>query len=108
MRDLDDALKSLNGFESLVRNGLHPSKSLKKVEHKDNWDSLKFASLKIRIGQLTVEANAHATDDNRRLNVWVWDFNKPSGDACMFYMGSDVDHVASVVVDYLNEYEVAA
>ena len=108
MRDLDDALKALSEFESLARYGLYPSKSLEKVEHKDRWDSLKFASLEIRIGQLKVEANAHATDGNGRLNVWVWDFNKPSGDACKFYMGSDVDHVASVVVDYLNEYEVAA
>ena len=108
MRELDDALKSLNEFESLVRYGIYPGKSLREVEHKDRWDSLKFASLEIRIGQLKVEANAHAADGNGRLNVWVWDFNNPSGDAYKFDMGSDVDHVASVVVDYLNEYEVAA
>ena len=108
MRELDDALKDLSDFESLVRNGLHSSKSLEKVEHEVRWDSLKFASLEIRIGQLKVEANAHAADGNGRLNIWVWDFNKPSGDACRFNMGADVDHAARVVVDCLNEYEVAA
>ena len=105
MRELDDALKALSEFESLARYGLYPSKSLKKVEHEDRWDSLKFASLEIRIGQLKVEANAHAADGNGRLNVWVWDFNKPSGDACKFAMIADAEHVARVVVDYINGYE---
>ena len=108
MRELDDALKTLSEFESLARYGLYPSKSLEKVERKDKWDSFNFASLKFRAGQLTVEVHAHAVDDNGRLNVWVWDFNKPSGDPCKFDMGADVDHAARVVVDYLNEYEVAA
>ena len=108
MRELDDALKDLSEFESLVRYGLHPGESLEEVEHKNKWDSFNFAGLRLRVGQLTVEANAHAVDDNGRLNVWVWDFNKPSGDPCKFDMGADVDHVARVVVDYLNEYEVAA
>ena len=107
MRDLDDALKSLKGFESLVGYGLYPGKSLEKVEHKDNWDSFNFAGLKFRVGRLTVEVHAHAADLNGKLNVSVWDFNNPSDEAFMFDMGSDVDHVASVVVDYLNEYEVA-
>ena len=105
MRELDDALKALSKFESLVRYGIYPGKSLKKVTHKDRWDSLSFASLECRIGQLTVEANAHASDRNRFLNVRVWDFSEPSGNASKFDMGADAEHVARVVVDYLNEYE---
>ena len=108
MRDLDDALKSLNEFESLVRYGLYPSESLEKVERKDKWDSFNLASLKFRAGQLTVEVYAHASDRNGFLNVMVWDFSEPSGNASKFDMGADAEHVARVVVDYLNEYEVAA
>ena len=108
MRKLDDALEALSEFESLVRYGLYPGQSLEKVKHKDNWDSFNFAGLEFRVGRLTVEVHAHAADLNGKLNVSVWDFNNPSDEASMFDMGSDVDHVASVVVDYLNEYEVAA
>ena len=108
MRELDDALKALSEFESLARYGLYPSKSLEKVEHKDRWDSLKFAYLQFRIGQLTVEANAHSSYRSGHLAVWVWDFNKPASDVCRFDMGADADHVARVVVDYLNEYEATA
>ena len=108
MRGLDDALKALSEFESLARYGLYPSKSLEKVERRDKWDSFNFASLEFRAGQLTVEVHAHASDRNGFLNVSVWDFSEPSDEACMFDMGADVDHVARVVVDYLNEYEVAA
>ena len=105
MRELDDALKALSDFESLVRNGLHPSKSLEKVEYKDKWYSLNFACLEFRVGQLTVEAHVHASSGIRSLDVTVWDFIGPSEDACKFDMGADIDHVARVVVDYLNEYE---
>ena len=108
MRDLDDALKSLNKFESLVEHGLHPSKSLEEVEHENEWDSFNFARLKFRVGQLTVEANAHSSSSNGRLNVWVWNLNNPPSDVCMFDMGGNAEHAARVVVDYLNEYEVAA
>ena len=108
MRELDDALKALSEFESLARYGLYPSKSLEKVERKDKWDSFNFASLEFRAGQLTVGVHAHASDRNGFLNVRVWDFSEPSGNASKFDMGADVEHVASVVVDYLNEYEVAA
>ena len=108
MRELDDALKTLSEFESLVRYGLYPSKPLEKVERKDKWDSFNFASLKFRAGQLTVEVYAHASDRNGFLNVMVWDFSEPSGNASKFDMDADVEHVARVVVDYLNEYEVAA
>ena len=105
MRELDDALKSLNEFESLVRYGIYPGKSLKKVTYKDRWDSLSFASLEFRIGQLTVEANAHAPYRNGHLNARVWNFNKSPSDVLRFDMGADADHVARVVVDYINEYE---
>ena len=108
MRELDDALKALSEFESLARYGLHPGKSLEKVERKDKWDSFNFASLEFKVGQLTVEAHAHASDRNGFLNVMVWDFSEPYEDADKFYMGADAEHVARVVVDYLNEYEVAA
>ena len=108
MRELDDALKALSEFESLVRYGLYPSKSLEKVERKDNWDSFNFASLEFKVGQLTVAAYAHASDRSGFLNVMVWDFSEPSGNASKFDMDADVEHVARVVVDYLNEYEVAA
>ena len=108
MRELDDALKALSEFESLVRYGLHPGKSLEKVERKNKWDSFNFAGLRLRVGQLTVEANAHAADSSGRLNVWVWDFSEPSGDACKFDMGADAEHVARVIVDYLSEYEATA
>ena len=108
MRELDDALKALSEFESLARYGLYPSKSLEKVERKDKWDSFNFASLEFKVGQLTVEVHAHALDRNGFLNVRVWDFSKPSGNALKFAMVADAEHVARVVVDYLNEYEVAA
>ena len=108
MRDLDDALKSLNEFESLVRYGLYPSESLEKVEHRNRWDLFKFAGLRLRVGQFTVEAHTHASDRSGHLNVRVWDFSETSGNASKFYMGADVDHVARVVVDYLNEYEATA
>ena len=108
MRELDDALKALSKFESLARYGLYPGESLEKVERKDKWDSFNFASLEFKVGQLTVEAHAHASDRSGHLNVRVWDFSETSGNASKFYMGADVDHVARVVVDYLNEYEVTA
>ena len=108
MRDLDDALKALGEFESLARYGLYPSKSLEKVERKDKWDSFNFASLKFRAGELTVEAHAHASDRNRFLNVKVWDFSEPSGNARKFAMVADAEHVARVVVDYINGYEATA
>ena len=108
MRELDDALKALSEFESLVRYGLYPSKSLEKVERKDKWDSLKFASLEFRAGELTVAAYARASSRIGHLDVTVWDFSKPSGNALKFVMVADAEHVARVVVDYLNEYEVAA
>ena len=108
MRELDDALKALSEFESLVRYGLYPGKSLEKVERKDKWDSLNFASLEFRASELTVEAHAHASDRNGFLDVTVWDFSEPSGNASKFDMVADAEHVARVVVDYLNEYEVAA
>ena len=108
MRDLDDALKALSEFESLVRYGLYPSKPLEKVERKDKWDLSNFASLEFRAGQLTVVVYAHASDRSGFLHVMVWDFSEPSGNASKFDMDADVEHVARVVVDYLNEYEVAA
>ena len=108
MRELDDALKALSEFESLARYGLYPSKSLEKVERKDKWDSFELASLEFRAGQLTVEVYAHASDRNRFLNVMVWDFSEPSGNASKFDMVADAEHVARVVEDYLNEYEVEA
>ena len=108
MRELDDALKALSEFESLVRYGLYPVKSLEKVERKDKWYSLYFASLKFKVGQLTVEVYAQVSDRSGFLNVMVWDFSEPSGNASKFAMDADVEHVARVVVDYLNEYEVAA
>ena len=108
MRELDDALKALSEFESLARYGLYPSKSLEKVERKDKWDSFNFASLEFRAGELTVEAHAHASSEIGHLDVTVWDFSEPSGNARKFAMVADAEHVARVVVDYLNEYEVAA
>ena len=108
MRKLDDALKDLSEFESLVRYGLYPGESLEEVEHRNKWDSFNFASLKFRAGELTVEVHAHASDRNRFLNVKVWDFSEPSGNARKFAMVADAEHVARVVVDYINEYEVAA
>src|SRR5699024_8333446 len=108
MRDLDDALKALSEFESLARYGLHPGKSLEKVERKDKWDSFNFASLEFKVGQLTVAAYAHASSGIGHLDVTVWDFSEPYEDVYKFDMGADAEHVARVVVDYLNEYEVAA
>ena len=108
MRKLDDALEALSEFESLARNGLHPSKSLEKVRHENKWDSLELARLEFRAGQLTVVAHAHASRGIGHLDVAVWDFVGPSEDAYKFDMGADVDHVARVVVDYLNEYEATA
>src|SRR5699024_10511375 len=108
MRELDDALKALSEFESLARYGLYPSKSLEKVERRDKWDSFNFASLEFRAGQLTVVAHAHALRRIGHLDVTVWDFREPSGNARKFAMVADAEHVARVVVDYLNEYEVAA
>ena len=108
MRGLDDALEALSDFESLVRSGLHPSKSLEKVEHKNKWDSFNFAHLEFRVGQLTVTAYAYASDRNGLLDVGVWNFTGPYEDAYRFDMGADADHVARVVVDYLNEYEATA
>ena len=105
MRELDDVLKSLNEFESLVRYGIYPGKSLREVAYRDRWDLFNFAGLRLRVGQLTVEAHAHASDRSGHLSVRVWDFSKPSGNTHKFYMGADAEHVARVVVDYLNEYE---
>ena len=108
MRGLDDALKALSEFESLVGYGIHPGESLEKVKYRNKWNSFKFACLKFRAGQLTVEAHAHASDHSGYLNVRVWDFSKPSGNTHKFHMGADAEHVARVVVDYLNEYEATA
>ena len=108
MRKLDDALKALSEFESLARYGLYPSKSLEEVEHRNRWDLFNFASLEFKVGQLTVAAYAHASSGIGHLDVTVWDFSEPSGIASKFDMGADAEHVARVVVDYLNEYEVAA
>ena len=108
MRELDDALKALSEFESLVRYGLYPGELLEKVERKDKWDSFNFTSLEFKVGQLTVAAYAHASSGIGHLDVTVWDFIGPSEDAYKFDMGADAEHVARVVVDYLNEYEVAA
>ena len=108
MRNLEGALKALSEFESLVRYGLYPSRSLEKVERKDKWDSFELARLEFRVGQLTVVAHAHASRGIGHLDVAVWDFIGPSEDAYKFDMGADAEHVARVVVDYLNEYEVAA
>ena len=108
MRGLYDALKALSEFESLVRYGLYPSESLEKVERKDKWDSFNFARLEFKVGQLTVVAYAHASSGIGHLDVTVWDFSKPSGNALKFAMVADAEHVARVVVDYLNEYEATA
>ena len=108
MRELDDALKALSEFESLVRYGLYPSEPLEKVERKDNWDSRHFASLEFKVGQLTVAAYAYASGRNGFLDVTVWNFSEPSGNASKFDMVADAEHVARVVVDYLNEYEATA
>ena len=108
MRGLNDALKDLSEFESLVRYGLHPGELLEKVERKDEWDSFELARLEFRVGQLTVVAHAHASRGIGHLDVAVWDFIGPSEDAYKFDMGADADHVARVVVDYLNEYEATA
>ena len=108
MRELDDALKTLSEFESLARYGLYPGKTLEKVEHKNKWDSFNFASLEFKVGQLTVEAHAHASDTGGYLDVKVWDLREPSGNTRKFAMLADAEHVARVVVDYINEYEVAA
>ena len=108
MRELDDALKALSEFESLARYGLYPSESIGSVERKNKWDSFNFASLEFRVGQLTVTAYAYASDRNGFLDVGVWDFTGTYEDAYRFDMGADAEHVARVVVDYLNEYEVAA
>ena len=108
MRELDDALKTLSEFESLARYGLYPDKSLKGVEHENKWDSFKLARLEFRVGQLTVEVYAHVSDRSGFLNVMVWDFSEPYEDAIKFDMDADVEHVARVVVDYLNEYEATA
>ena len=105
MRELDDALKALSEFESLVRYGLYPGKSLEKVEHKNKWDSLNFASLEFRADELTVEAHTHASDTGGYLDVEVWDLSEPSGNARKFAMVADAEHVARVVVDYINGYE---
>ena len=108
MRELDDALKALSEFESLVRYGIHPGGSLEKVGHENKWDSFELARLEFRVGQLTVVAHAHASRRIGHLDVAVWDFIGPSEDAYKFDMGADVEHVARVVVDYLNEYEATA
>ena len=108
MRNLEGALKALSEFESLVRYGIYPGKSLEKVGHENKWDSFELARLEFRVGQLTVVAHAHASRGIGHLDVAVWDFIGPSEDAYKFDMGADAEHVARVVVDYLNEYEVAA
>ena len=105
MRELDDALKVLSDFESLVRNKLHPDRPLEIVKREHKWDSLNLACLGFRAGRLTVEAHAHASGGSRLLDVWVWDFSEPSGNTRKFDMCADVAHVARVVADYVNEYE---
>ena len=108
MRELDDALKALSEFEFLVGYGLHPGGPLEEVEHENKWDSFELARLEFRVGQLTVVAHAHASRGIRHLDVAVWDFIGPSEDAYKFDMGADAEHVARVVVDYLNECEATA
>ena len=108
MRNLKDALKALRDFESLVRYGLYPGQSLEKVRHENKWDPFELARLEFRVGQLTVVAHAHASRGIWHLDVAVWDFIGPSEDAYKFDMGADAEHVARVVVDYLNEYEATA
>ena len=107
MRDLDDALKSLNGFESLVGYGLYPGKSLEKVERKDQWEECSSTTIEFRVGQLKVEALAHIADRNGHLSARVWHSGKESDDDCIFDLYADVEFVARTVVDYINEYEVA-
>ena len=108
MRDLDDALKSLNEFESLVRYGLYPSESLEKVVYKDQWEEWSSTYLEFRVGQLKVEALADAADRNGHLSARVWHSGKESDEECIFDLYADTEFVALTVVDYLNEYEVAA
>ena len=108
MRELDDALKSLNEFESLVRYGLYPSKSLEKVVYKDQWEEWSSTYLEFRVGQLKVEALADAADRNGHLSARVWHSGKESDEECIFDLYADTEFVALTVVDYLNEYEVAA
>ena len=108
MRELDDALKSLNEFESLVRYGIYPSKSLEKVVYKDQWEEWSSTTLEFRVGQLKVEALAHITDSDGLLSARVWHSGKESDDDCIFDLYADTEFVARVVVDYLNEYEATA
>ena len=108
MRELDDALKALSEFESLARYGLYPGKSLEKVVYKDQWEEWSSTTLEFRVGQLKVEALAHITDSDGLLSARVWHSGKESDDDCIFDLYADTEFVARVVVDYLNEYEVAA
>ena len=108
MRGLDDALKALSEFESLARYGLYPSKSLEKVERKDQWEEWSYTYLEFRVGQLKVEALADAADRNGHLSARVWHSGKESDDDCIFDLYADTEFVARVVVDYLNEYEATA
>ena len=108
MRELDDALKALSEFESLIRKGLRPEKDLKRLRYGHRWNSFKFAYLEYRIGPLTVEVKAHASERPGHLNVWVWNFNAPAGENCKFDMWGSAPHVAGVVSDYINKYEATA
>ena len=108
MRGLDDALKALSEFESLVRYGLHPSESLEKVTHKDEWEEISSTILDFRVGQLKVEALAHITDSDGFLSARVWHSGKESDDDCIFDLYADTEFVALTVVDYMKKYEVAA
>src|SRR5699024_1036003 len=108
MRGLDDALKALSEFESLARYGLYPSKSLEKVERKDQWEEWSSTYLEFRVGELKVEALADAADRNGHLSARVWHSGKESDKDCIFDLYADVEFVARVVVDYLNEYEATA
>src|SRR5699024_3713459 len=108
MRDLDDALKALSEFESLARYGLYPEEHLEKVTYKDEWEERSFTYIEFWVGQLRVEALAHTTDRTGHLSARVWHAGKESDKDCIFDLYADTEFVARVVVDYLNEYEVAA
>ena len=108
MRELDDALKALSEFESLVRYGLHPGESLEKVTYKDEWEERSFTYLEFWVGQLRVEALAHITDRNGQLSVRVWHSGKESDKDCIFDLYADTEFVAGTVVDYIKKHEVAA
>ena len=108
MRELYDAIKSLEDFDYLVSSGLHPEKSLEKVVYKDQWEEWSSTTLEFRVGQLKVEALAHITDSDGLLSARVWHSGKESDEECIFDLYADTEFVALTVVDYLKKYEVTA